>query len=177
MKLTLIRHLPTESNKKNILQGSIDNKLCAISKEDIKSIENNIKKLSKEKFNIILTSSMIRTIETARAYGYRNFVVESLSNEINFGLFEGYNKNKLINKYKYEWYNDMRKIPIGEKFEEFSNRVFSFIKKYQNHSHLLLFGHGAFLRGLIAYSKSIPLEKMNNICIEHNQLMTIKINE
>ncbi len=177
MKLTLIRHLPTEFNQRNLLQGSIDKSICDISEENKKLIKDNIIRLKNINFDLIITSSMKRTIETAKAYGYYDIKISPLSNEINFGSFEGLSRDILINKYKFEWYNDMKKIPIGEKFDDFVCRVSQFIKTYKEYSNLLIFGHGAFLRALVAYSKSIKIEKMNNIIIGHNQILNIEINE
>ncbi|WP_010283889.1 histidine phosphatase family protein [Bacillus timonensis] len=176
MELTLIRHLPTEWNKKGVLQGRKDIPILELNNKDKEDIEKN-KKMLRPKYSLILTSTLTRTQQTAIAYGYENFEPEPLLNELNFGEFEGKKKQHLIETYQNLWFSNPGEIVLGEKIADLEKRMLAFIDKYKDYDSMLVFGHGSWIRACLAYSKFGTINKMNQLEIKNNQMLTIGFRE
>ncbi|WP_453995645.1 histidine phosphatase family protein [Bacillus nitroreducens] len=176
MELTLIRHLQTEWNKRGVLQGSKDIPILDLDETVLASIEKNKQKL-KQKYSIILTSTLTRTQQTAVAYGYHDFAIDPLLNELDFGMFEGKAKNLLIETHKKEWFTNPSNIELGERIADLGDRILTFLQKYKDHESILVFGHGSWIRACVSYLKYGTIDKMNQIEIKNNQLLTIKVRE
>lgn len=176
MELTLIRHLPTEWNKKGVLQGSKDIPILELSEADKKDIEKN-KQMLKQKYSLILTSALTRTQQTAMAYGYANFETEPLLNELNFGEFEGKKKKLLVETYKNEWFSSPGEIRLGEKITNLETRMLTFLDKYKDYKTILVFGHGSWIRACLSYYRFGTINHMNQLEIKNNQLLTIEYRE
>ena len=170
MQLALIRHLPTEWNQLGFLQGSRDIHLAPLTHIHKIRITENVKMLTKIKPKRVMTSTLIRTQETANHYGYKHFIAEPLLNELNFGEFEGKKKLQLIERYKYDWLNNPRELVLGESLVDFENRILNFLEKYRNEQNLLVFGHGSWIRGLISINQIGSIQRMNQVEVPNNQL-------
>ena len=173
MKIYAVRHLPTKFNKEGILQGTMDNRILPLDEYLLNKIRDNKNVLKSIEFDSVLVSELIRTKQTAIEYKFVDFKEECLINELNFGKYEGKNKQELINEFQDEWNTDFSKLELGENLEDFKNRILSFIKKYQDNQNILIFCHGAFLRGLKAINEGLDLGKMNVIHIENNELIIL----
>jgi broad specificity phosphatase PhoE len=175
MKLYFIRHLQTEWNKRGVLQGSNDVSILPPSPQDEIQIEENKQYLLKKEstFNTVLTSSLQRTQQTARCYGYTNLTVEPLLNELIFGEFEGRLKDELVHTIGEQWYEDPSEIILGEPISNLAFRIQSFLEKYKHKKQLLVFAHGSWMRALISYAQSGNLKDMNKIVIINNQLVEL----
>ncbi|THE10379.1 histidine phosphatase family protein [Bacillus timonensis] len=176
MELTLIRHLPTDWNEKGVLQGNRDIPILEISDENKQTIEKNKQQLRHE-YSLVLTSELIRTQHTARAYGYNRFEIEPLLNELDFGEFEGKEKQKLIDTHKENWFTNPREITLGESIANLETRVITFIEKYKDYDSLLVFGHGSWIRACLSYYRFGNINRMNHLEIKNNQLLTIEVGE
>ncbi|MEH7381885.1 phosphoglycerate mutase family protein [Bacillus sp. JJ1533] len=176
MELTLIRHLPTEWNLKGILQGSHDIPIIEITKTTKEEIKRNKLRL-KQHYSLTLASSLIRTQQTASAYGYKHFTIEPLLNELHFGDFEGKEKKQLIEAHKNKWFTNPREIVLGEKIANLEMRVRTFLQKYKDYESLLVFGHGSWIRACLSYSKFGNINEMNQIEMKNNQMLTIQVGE
>ncbi|MEH7224399.1 histidine phosphatase family protein [Bacillus sp. JJ1566] len=176
MELTLIRHLPTEWNEKGVLQGSHNIPIKEISKANKEEIEQNKQKL-KQHYSLILTSTLMRTQQTARAYGFKHFEIEPLLNELHFGEFEGKEKKLLIKQHKHNWYTNPSEIVLGEKIVDLETRMHTFLNKYKEYASILVFGHGAWIRACLSYYRYGTINKMNQLEINNNQLLTIEVGE
>lgn len=177
MQIIIIRHLPTEWNKSSLLQGSKD---IPIEKDAISayqdSIKANLERIKQEEpFDAVLVSSLCRTKQTARAYGFRNPVIEPLMDELNFGRFEARPKRELVSFHGDKWVNDPRDLVLGESLIEFENRIIAFLNKWKNHERLLLFGHGSWMRALISIQQHGTLSYMNQFEIANNELKEIEL--
>ena len=171
MQLAVVRHLPTEWNQRGLLQGNRDiplSPLTDIQKRGIKENINILKGL--EPIEQVITSSLIRTQETAKHYGYNDFIIEPLINELNFGKYEGKQKSLLIERYKHEWVNNPKKLVLGESLADFENRIFTFLEKYKNGKKLLVFGHGSWIRALKSIRDTGTIQRMNQVEVPNNQL-------
>lgn len=88
MLLSLVRHLPTEWNKKQLLHGKRDIPILPVTEETITSIQSNLERLKKQpSFDIALASTLQRTQQTAALYGIQP-EIDGLLDELDFGPFE-----------------------------------------------------------------------------------------
>jgi broad specificity phosphatase PhoE len=175
MQITVIRHLPTEWNKKTWLQGRRDIGLSQVSEELSKGIEDNRKVLENlAPFDLILASTLQRTHQTANLYGY-TYEIEGLLDELDFGTFEGVPKQKLIEKYGEEWFENPRELVLGESIKDLEKRILLFLDKYQKYTNILAFGHGSWIRAMISYANYGDINQMNKIEVVNNACITLSI--
>ena len=73
MRLICIRHIETNLNKEGLLQGSLD---ISIDRSFIneKIFSQNLKLIKNFQPKSVFTSNLIRTKETAEAYGFENYI-------------------------------------------------------------------------------------------------------
>lgn len=174
MNITLIRHLPTEWNKKTWLQGRRDIDLAPVTEEFVNKIEQNQEQLQKQPFDIVLASTLKRTHQTAHLYGYQP-ETEGLLDELDFGPFEGVPKGKLINEYGDKWIENPKELILGESLKNLEARIALFLKKYKDYHNVLVFGHGSWIRGFVSYVNFGDINNMNKIIVENNQCITIEV--
>jgi probable phosphoglycerate mutase len=175
MQITVIRHLPTEWNKKTWLQGRQDIALSQVSKELSKGIEDNRKVLENlAPFDLVLASTLQRTHQTANLYGY-TYEIEGLLDELDFGPFEGVPKKKLIEKYGEVWFENPRELVLGEGIKNLEKRIVMFLDKYQKYTNILAFGHGSWIRAMISYAQYGDINEMNKIDVVNNACITLSI--
>ncbi len=172
MQLYAIRHLPTAWNQAGKLQGSNDIDILPISEIDQIDIDQNKNALKNIDFDVVLVSSLKRTHQTAKAYGFKVFQFEPLIDELNFGKYEGVQKAEMLLDLGSSWYDNAKSITLGESLVDFENRLISFKEKYQDKS-VLLFAHGAVLRGLKAISNCGNINEMNTEDVKNNSLVQI----
>ncbi len=175
MRITLIRHLPTEWNLNTWLQGRRDIEIKEIAQEWEQDIKINKAKLKKlEPFDFVLASTLKRTHQTANLYDYQ-FETEGLLDELDFGPFEGLPKEELFAKYGDLWRENPRALVLGESLIHFEKRILLFLQKYQGYKSLLIFGHGSWVRGLLSLQLYGDINQMNKMTVRNNQCTTIEI--
>ncbi len=172
-KFFFVRHLQTDWNKSGLLQGSIDIPISKLSVEDRVKITSNIDTLKKHKFDIVLTSTLIRAQQTAKEYGYESFKIEPLLDELNFGTYEGKSKTDLIKESNGLWIEDPSSLILGESMQNFEKRLKKFFICYGGHKKILVFGHGAVIRGLISIKNEKNIAMMNKNEIKNNSITVI----
>lgn len=173
MQITLIRHLPTEWNHKQKLQGKRDIELSSVTKVFQKGIAHNkeiLKKISP--FDIVLASTLKRTHQTAFLYGY-NPETEGLLDELDFGPFEGLSREKLIETHGNKWFESPKELVLGESLTHFEERITLFLEKYKEVSNILVFGHGSWIRAIISYHQFGDINNMNKISVKNNDCITL----
>lgn len=173
MNLLLIRHLPTKLNETQILQGRSDEGISRQTVE-IGAIDKNrsiISKLNPEK---VYSSPLLRACETARMYGYNDYVIDERLIEFDFGEYEGRHRDYLTRNHGSVWFDRFTQITLGEGYLNFSNRVDSFIEsiagKYET---VLIFSHGVVVRYLISKMILINPDYTNLIAVKNNQMQLI----
>ena len=174
MIVTLIRHLPTEWNRKTWLQGRQDIDIAPISAEFVHKIKQNKELLKDQMFDLVLASTLKRTHQTARIYGYQP-ETEELLDELDFGRFEGVPKKKLIEAYGKQWIDHPKELVLGESLKNLEDRIAQFLEKYKSFDHLLVFGHGSWIRGIVSYTRYGDINQMNKIIVENNQCITLEV--
>jgi alpha-ribazole phosphatase len=149
-----IRHGHTFYNAEKRYTGTID---VSLSEKGINECRLAAKKLKSFHFDIILTSKMKRTIETAQlmANGKVSIVECDLCNERNFGIMEGHTWDEILEFNPpillINVGNDLHTVnpQRGEPFEDVWERAKKFrrliFRKYRGQS-ILVISHGVFLQ-------------------------------
>jgi broad specificity phosphatase PhoE len=176
MQITLIRHLPTEWNKRQKLQGKRDIELSPITEVVQAEISHNQQLLHElSPFDAVLASTLKRTHQTAQLYGYEA-ETESLLDELDFGPFEGLSKKKIIEKYGDQWIENPKEVVLGESLSKLEERIILFLHEYKGFANLLVFSHGAWTRAFLSYVQYGHINKMNQMTVTNNQCITWQLN-
>lgn len=163
IKVYAIRHLQTEWNGKNLLQGSTDIPII-----DNKNLELN-KDLLKLSNLPAFSSTLIRTQQTALCYGFSEVKTSEYLNEMNFGDFEGKDKHHLLINKEAKWEKNPFCGSLSSNLLELEERIHSFkcLLKSSNIHEVVVFGHGAWIRLAIAKYKLNNKNLMNTFKIEN----------
>ncbi len=176
MIITLIRHLPTEWNKRTLLQGRRDIDLSPITEDWSGQISRNQQLLKNlPPMDLVLASTLRRTHQTADLYGFQA-ETEGLLDELDFGPFEGLPKEKLIETYGDQWFENPKDLILGESIKNLEKRTLLFLDKYKEFNHILVFGHGSWIRALVSYINHGDINKMNKINVENNACISLEVN-
>lgn len=176
MLLVLIRHLPTEWNRKRLLQGRRDIPLAPVEAGDAAAVERNRRRLETlGPFDIVLTSSLRRTQQTARLYGYPGFTAEPLLDELDYGPWEGKLREEFQRAVGRRWFTDPGGLKLGETMEVFAARLGRFARKYAPLSRVLAFAHGSWMRGFRSLAEDGDLRAMNRSWIENNEMLILEV--
>ncbi len=162
MKIYLIRHGETDSNKNGIIQGHLDTNLSELGVEQAKKLANRLKDYS---FDKIFSSDLKRAADTAKAIQkFHNTKIEfdSRLRERSFGDFSG-KKSTEIN-----WdllgddiYN--RSPKNGESINEHIKRVQKFIDELKSNylnENILIVSHGGTINAILYILLKINLEDL-----------------
>lgn len=173
MDIAIIRHLPTDWNMQEKLQGQKDIPIILPISEEMqaKIAKNKQKLIELAPFDYVLTSELSRTQQTAKLYGYENPTIEPLLNELDFGNFEGKPKREL--ETVSEWKSEPLQVTLGEPLLHFQNRILAFLEKYAHAQTLLIFGHGSWIRGLLSMKEIGTINKMNQLTVQNNELIIL----
>lgn len=178
MQLFLIRHLPTEWNRRGVLQGSRDITISMPSPSILQKIAGQRRLLEAHlPFDLVACSGLKRTKETAQYYGFSEPVIEPLLNELDFGIYEGKSKQTLIEDCGSLWSDQPRNLVLGEKLEDFENRIFAFLEKYSWANKALVFGHGSWIRAISSIHETGSINTMNKFHIENNALVQLNFDK
>lgn len=142
----LIRHGITEWNCLGKAQGISDIPLNELGREQALSVGERL--LQGEKWDLIVSSDLIRAAETASIIGsLLNIPLthDKRIREIDCGQIEGTTEEERIIK----WGSNWRKLNLGmEKFEDVSNRGVAFVEELTSiyyGKHVLIISHGALI--------------------------------
>jgi broad specificity phosphatase PhoE len=174
MRLICIRHLPTAYNQSQLLQGRRDIPISPPSSEDIIKISENKKVLkSLGPFKKVFVSSLQRTSMTAILYGVHEYIVDSLIDEFDFGIYEGEKRGMMLAEIGEKWEKDPASIVLGESISDFAWRVGKFAGKYSDYQKVLVFSHGCWIRALISLARHGDVREMNQIEVANNSIVDI----
>jgi len=167
----IVRHGGTEWNEKRLYQGTLDSNLTAEGRQHALDIAEFLKD---KKINKIYTSPLGRAVKTASIISKRiNASVEIIPefHEINFGIFQGKNKDKMketfLNYYKERSENKYIKLyrpyPDGESYYEVYLRVLPrMLRLVATEDNFVVIGHESINRILRAVvNEEKPEESVN----------------
>ena len=132
----LLRHGESLMNVNGIIVSQVPEKIPSpLTEKGRKEIEKLAKKLKNEKIDLIFSSDLQRTKETAQIIGEILNIKPIFSKklrEINAGIFEG----KSLKEYQSFWENYSQRFQKrpkgGENYQDVKKRVFKFIKELEN---------------------------------------------
>lgn len=171
MKIYLYRHGETRYNDKGIVQGrGVDSSLNEKGKKQAAAFFEQYKNIP---FDLLLTSTLKRTQETARAFEQSGIPTERSSNldEIGWGYFEGKPANESMRAVYLGLLNDWKNGHYHHKIEgggdsalDMQGRLIQFTNyiKTLAGENLLVCTHGGCLAFLMAILQNQPLSAMPN---------------
>jgi len=183
MKIYLVRHGETDSNKRKIIQGSgIDGSLNDNGRLQAQQFFNHYKNV---KFDAIYTSSLLRTQETMTPFlikGQPIYQNEDI-NEIKWGIHEGKRSNStLIKRYKSLLENWSRgefdeRIEGGDSFSDLKTRVLRFLDNLytKDYVNVLICTHGRTLRCMLTLLTKEHPREMEKYLIHNTGLYILKV--
>jgi len=167
-RIILVRHGETAWNKEGRFLGQSDIKL---NENGLLQAQTVAESLLQEKIDRILSSDLLRALETSRAIaGFHQVPITITSNlrEIDFGLWEGLTFDEIVLYYPIqssEWLKDpfQVKIPGGETADEVENRVMeewdNIILSADENDTIVIVAHGGPLRILFCYLTGLELSQ------------------
>ncbi len=150
-----IRHAKTALNDGSFLGSGRDPDILDFDSEQI----------SNQKFDIVFTSSLKRTIKTGALIDSNEYLIDPLLNEINYGNAEGLKIDELRIKFPHlidAWSKkEDPHFPLGENQKEVLIRLNTFIEKIINtdKDKLAVVTHNIILRMLLFNTYNVPLYK------------------
>ena len=185
IKLILIRHPETDWNKQERYMGSADIPLNDKGKKQARAISGYFKN---ENISVIYSSKLKRALETAKLIARpHNLKVkeDERLNEIDFGEWEGMTFGqiqkkypKLAKKYLTDPFSPLNtKIPQGESWIEFRNRVNKALKRIlaREKGVIAIVSHGGVNRVIICELLKIPFSHIWQIKQGNGAINTIEI--
>lgn len=172
MELVAIRHLPTDYNRKGILQGRRDIPILPPDPDQSRLIRENRERLGDfAGFDAILASTLKRTSMTAECYG-APYQKDPLLDELDFGPWEGRKKADLVTEVPL-WTEKPDQLTLGEPVLNLEIRIRRLLENYAAAGKILVFGHGAWIRALVSLNEHGSIRNMNRILIPNNELVRL----
>lgn len=172
MKLILVRHGETLSNRENRVQGITDNEL---SDYGLKQIERLADSLKKESIESIVSSPLKRAYQTAQAIGkFHNVPIELERNlqELNHGDFENIAIEELKEKHLpfiKKWFLNPASVvmPNGESLHDVQTRAWSAIEKIIHTSkNVLVVSHSMTIMTILCRIRNIDLSFAREVRVD-----------
>ncbi len=172
MLLVCVRHLPTEWNRRGLLQGRRDTELIEPDETTLQAIGRDRERLERlGPFDLVLTSRLQRARRTAEIYGFPNYTADALLDEFDFGEWEGHQRSEMMVVVGTQWEKDPRKLVLGESLVELESRIRMATMKYAVYDRVLAFGHGSWMRALRSIVECGDVRRMNRKWIENGEVL------
>lgn len=149
MKLYIIRHGQTESNRGNKLLGITDESINDYGYKQIINVKENLKEI---KFDICFSSPFKRTLETASILSNKEIpiIIDDRLKERGFGVLEGGSSNDKYTPDFWNFYinrNDYEIEPLKELFGR-TKQFIDYLKQNYEDKCVLIVSHAATIRAL-----------------------------
>jgi probable phosphoglycerate mutase len=165
MKLFIIRHGETEDNKKRVVQGKKEGRL---SKKGIAQSEALAKRLSDEKIELILTSNLKRSRETAKIiskfHPNTKILIKDELNERDYGIYNGSKVSEVDKTHP--------SVESEKSLKERARKIINFLQsgKFQN---VVIVAHGSINKRII---KILSNKEYVNF-LKNGSISIIELNE
>ncbi len=164
----IIRHGETDLNREHIVQGSgVDSPLNELGHAQAKAFFENYQK---EDFELVITSDLIRTIQTAQPFLDTNIphLIDARIQEISWGIHEGMKGTKaMAEQYRVlmaEWKSGdfEARLEAGESAKELGQRVQLFVDelKQRPEERILVVSHGRTLACMLCLLQDQSMTEM-----------------
>ena len=164
MKLYVIRHGESETNKAKCWTGWVDALLTDKGRSDAERAGQIIGQI---KFDKVFSSDLIRARETATiALRGMEHEPDILLREINLGKLGGARIDSFSKAEKSAFIKNGYADMGGESNKEFRKRIKDFLRKVETlpYENIAAFSHAGWLRGALALVLESPLAKERVIC-------------
>ena len=164
MKVFMIRHGESETNKEGLWTGWLDASLTEKGKAEAEQVGRS---LSKVNFDKIYSSDLSRAKATAEiALPACEYEIAVELREINVGSIAGKPLKSVKDSDKEQLSKDGYRIFGGESRERFGNRVRSFMKRLegQNRENVAVFTHAGVLRKALDIVLDTEVPRKNVRC-------------
>lgn len=179
MKLFLIRHLPTAWNLAGKLQGTQNIGILPPDEAARRSIDKNLSVMIEQnrpfQEPLVLASTLKRTQQTAAVYGFHEYRIEPLLDELNFGCFEGRSRDELVAVCAAQWFDAPEALVLGEPLTALVDRIQACLEYYKPHKFVIIFGHGCWIRAALSLLKYGDLRLMNKITLKNNDMLQLTL--
>lgn len=180
VKIFLLRHGETESNRDNIVSGVLDSKLTYLGKIQAKKLA---KLLEKEDIDIIYSSPLKRALETAQEIAKKHklkVIINNQLREINLGEFEGKSWDYVYKKIpKWREIRHKYRPKEGETQEELNIRASSFlenIKRKHKTKTIVIVAHGSINKAILGNLLDVDIKSRSSIIQSNACVNFIEIN-
>lgn len=181
MNIYLVRHGETDNNYNKTYYGSLDCELNDKGKAQSLKVKEKLQNIN---FQKVFSSNMKRAKETAQIIlgeSHCEIIEEKRISEMNMGIFEGKGHEELKERYSKEWEmwcNNWKdyKIPEGESYIEFYNRVKEFFLELLNgeEDNILIITHGGVIKSICSYILGENLDIFWKIASRNGDIILIK---
>lgn len=178
--ITWIRHGQSQWNAENLWQGHTESPL---SEKGIQQAEALGRRLRGEKlyhFDKVYSSDLGRALQTARmALPQADITVDPRLREVNFGVFEGKNMEKLEAAEREElsgWWRSPYETTLrggGESMADLRARVDAWRAELVGVTRIAVFTHGGVIRDALWRETSAPREAAWSFLIDNTSLTVI----
>jgi broad specificity phosphatase PhoE len=181
----LLRHGYSLKNQKDIASCWPEKFYLPLTKEGKKQIKEVTKKLRKKKIDLIFSSDILRTKQTANIIGEELGLKPKLDKrlrEVNVGILNGesikkigrfYDKERKLTPLEYYTKRFQMAPPKGEKYSEVEQRLYNFIKeieaKYKN-KNILIISHQRPLTLLEKVVRNYNMKQFVKIILEKKEI-------
>lgn len=161
MEIYVMRHGRTVWNEKHICQGRSANRLSKTGKEQVEEQAENFKNT---KIDIIFSSPLMRTIQTANImnkYHHAKIIKDERIIEVDQGVFTGQRKDGLTDEEKFAM-NQHEKSSGMETYEEIYSRTIDFIRflrQNYNVNKILIVTHGLIASYIEKIGENLELQE------------------
>jgi broad specificity phosphatase PhoE len=172
LKLILVRHGETLSNRENRVQGITDTELSAYGRRQVENLSESLKN---ESIEGIVSSPLKRAYETALAIGkYHNVPIEVERNlqELNHGDFENIAMEELKEKhlpFLTKWFMDPASVvmPHGESLHDVQSRAWRAIEKIIHTSkNVLVVSHSMTIMTILCRIRNMDLSFAREVRVD-----------
>lgn len=164
MKLILVRHGETLSNRENRIQGLTDNELSDYGRAQVRKLSESLKA---ESIESAISSPLKRAYQTAQTicqYHNVEIGIETNLQELNHGDFENVLIDELKEKHLpfiQQWFQNPASVamPNGESLHDVQRRAWNAIEKIINNSkdNVLVVSHGMTIMTILCKIRNMDL--------------------
>ena len=183
----ILRHGESLMNVRKLASCWPEKRKFSLTKKGRKQIERSAEKLKNKKIDLIFTSDLLRTKQTAGIVGKElglKLKFDKRLREVNIGIFNGrpvkeigevWNRGNKLSPL--EHYSRRFKIapPMGETYKEIEKRMFSFLKetdkKYKN-KNILIVSHERPITLLEKVIYNYDIKKFVKVILEDKEIKT-----
>lgn len=179
LTITWIRHGESEWNAQGLWQGHSESPLSERGREQARALGRRLAS-GGYRFDKVYSSDLSRANETARiALPQADILVDSRLREINFGVFEGLNHDKIEGVQRDEltrWWKSPYDCALsggGESMKDLRARVGAWRDEQEGATNIAVFTHGGVIRDALWRETSPPVDGAWSFFLENTGITVV----